>query len=154
MIKIINGVAYQLTEITVNGIYEENYENNFIIPIDDAKRAVIERIMECSLKLEKAIQNDGIVKIEEGNYYLSNGSCFVSGSYETLISLRDVINKDIRKGVENYCFIDLGKFSIEQLDQLMKSLVMFYKTWNDRIAIVHEKIAEKICANIKQKTMK
>lgn len=154
MIKIINGVAYQLTEITVNGIYEENCEDDFIIPIDDARRAVIERIMDCSSKLEHAIQNDGIVKIESGNYYLSNGSCFVSVSYETLISLRDVINKDIKKGVENYCITDLDKFKIEQLDQLMKSLVMFYKTWNERIAIVHEKMVEKICTNIKQKTIK
>ena len=150
MIKIINGVAYQLTEIKANGIFEEYYEDYFMIPIDDAKRAVIERIMECSLKLEKAIQNDGIAKIESGNYYLSNGSCFVSKSYETLISLRDIINEDIKKD-KNYCFTDLDKFNIQQLDQLMKSLVMFYKTWNERIAIVHEKIAEKICTNIKQK---
>lgn len=151
MIKIINGVAYQLAEVQVNGIYEEDYEDNFIIPTDDALRAVTERIILCSSKLEHAIQNDGIVKIESSNYYLSNGSCFVSDSYETLISLKDLINKDIKKGIKSYCITDLNKFKIEQLNQLMKSLVMFYKTWNERISIVHEKIIEKIYTNIKQK---
>lgn len=150
MIKIINGVAYQLTEIKVNGIFEEYYEDSFMIPIDDAIRAVTERMMECSLKLEMAIKNNEIAKIEAGNYYLSNGYCFVSASYETLISLRDVLNKD-KKGTKNYCFTDLDKFSIEQLDQLMKSLVMFYKTWNEKISIVHEKMTEKYAQILNKK---